>query len=452
MLLHVFAAAAMGYFSGSHKHEDKAIGASHTCAERLGHALGANWTTCIIDELLAQQAAAQKEGRDDYFPIAPHDPVPFKAKRSFGMKAAAVTTTSELLKNLMRNVSCDIEDGGTQPLRSMTWEYLPPDPCANVDAAAKVSQYKPGFLPAGDDLPEMQGPMSEKDAVERCEAEPRCAGFTFSSASRDHDLEPTGAVHTMLFKGQAVEVTPADGWHSFKKRKSVSQCKPGMRAPPPMPEQFRVDVLRDSPPIYVVHDFASEEECEHMVGSTLPKMTRSVVFGGGAKGGASSYRQSYSVNMVPDFDDEVAPVTKLARRKFAFAREVAEYSELVEGDGQEPINAVYYKDWEDQYRPHCDGECNGGRYSPGRRIATSLTYCAVADKGGYTMFTRSAIKVVPKARQMLFFGYKINGRAHMDDGLTEHTGCPLREGRKWIATQWYREGMTAEKGWDAYRA
>ena len=65
------------------------------------------------------------------------------------------------------------------------------------------------------------------------------------------------------------------------------------------------------------------------------------------------------------------------------------------------------------------------------------------------------MQVVPKPRQMLFFGYKLNGEEgeepRMDHGLTEHTGCPLREGRKWIATMWYREGMTAEKGWEAYR-
>ena len=64
-------------------------------------------------------------------------------------------------------------------------------------------------------------------------------------------------------------------------------------------------------------------------------------------------------------------------------------------------------------------------------------------------------QVQPKLRQMLFFGYKLNGEEgeepRMDHGLTEHTGCPLREGRKWIATMWYREGMTAEKGWEAYR-
>jgi len=146
----------------------------------------------------------------------------------------------------------------------------------------------------------------------------------------------------------------------------------------------------------------------------------------------------------------------MVRRKFAFARDVAEYDELIEGEGQEPLNSVYYKNWEDQYRPHCDGQCHGGRYRKGERIATSLTYCAIADKGGYTMFSRTGLKVVPKRRQMLFFGYKLppaseGGVPTMDRGHTEHTGCPLREGQKWIATMWYREGMTAEKGWESYR-
>lgn len=152
---------------------------------------------------------------------------------------------------------------------------------------------------------------------------------------------------------------------------------------------------------------------------------------------ASSHRQSYSVNMHPDYDDESNVVTRVVRRKFAFAREVAEYTDLVEGEGQEPLNSVYYKDWDDQYRPHCDGECYGGPYRRGSRIATSLTYCEVASRGGYTLFTRSNLKVVPRLRDMLFFGYKLNpstegGLARMDPGFTEHSGCPLREGTKWM--------------------
>jgi hypothetical protein len=82
---------------------------------------------------------------------------------------------------------------------------------------------------------------------------------------------------------------------------------------------------------------------------------------------------------------------QVARRKFAFAREAAGYAHLHEGDGQvgprphahcaptpnpsptpnpnqEPVNAVYYKDNGDQYRPHCDGECSGGRCFLGTRL------------------------------------------------------------------------------------
>ena len=86
-------------------------------------------------------------------------------------------------------------------------------------------------------------------------------------------------------------------------------------------------------------------------------------------------------------------------------------------------------------------------------MASSLTYCTIAERGGYTLFTRVGLKVVPKRKQMLFFGYFFNASdakpgVPMDNGHTEHTGCPLHEGKKWIATMWYREGVTVEKNWE----
>ena len=77
----------------------------------------------------------------------------------------------------------------------------------------------------------------------------------------------------------------------------------------------------------------------------------------------------------------------------------------------------------------------------------------MADEGGYTTFTRSGLKVVPRRGQLLFFGYKLNATDAsnaMDDGHTEHSGCPLRRGRKWIATMWYREGVTPERDWSTF--
>jgi hypothetical protein len=48
-------------------------------------------------------------------------------------------------------------------------------------------------------------------------------------------------------------------------------------------------------------------------------------------------------------------------------------------------------------------------------------------KGGATSFTKSDIFVVPKRGAATFFSYKgPDGR--MDDGYTEHSGCPVTEG------------------------
>ena len=38
----------------------------------------------------------------------------------------------------------------------------------------------------------------------------------------------------------------------------------------------------------------------------------------------------------------------------------------------------------------------------------------------------------------------------MDNGFTEHSGCPVVEGTKVIATEWIRLGVTEELPWNAY--
>ena len=38
----------------------------------------------------------------------------------------------------------------------------------------------------------------------------------------------------------------------------------------------------------------------------------------------------------------------------------------------------------------------------------------------------------------------------MDDGYTQHSGCPVLEGEKWITTAWMRKGVTRSKNWSIY--
>ena len=38
----------------------------------------------------------------------------------------------------------------------------------------------------------------------------------------------------------------------------------------------------------------------------------------------------------------------------------------------------------------------------------------------------------------------------MDDGYTEHSGCPVLKGEKWITTVWMRDGVSHEEPWTIF--
>ena len=417
---------------GSYEREKHILSAAETCHETLGHTLGVAFFSCVVHTLLERQAAAKAAGSFKYYALG-EDELQRLLPGTYGSARA------DELMNTLRNYSCEVDDGGSKPVRSFDWTYEPADPCASKDGADGLAArpptteelfvYAPGFLPAGNDL--RSAHMTEAEAKAACASDADCAGLTFQA--EEESRSDTSQRHNMLFKRSAEGQTGTTGWHTWRKL-HVLNCSLERRRLRSAPMTLRVNVLRESPPVYVVDDFVSDSECDRMLAETVPKMGRSVVGGGGT----SNWRRSYSVNMVPDFEDEDHLVTRIARRKFAFAREVVGYEGVIEGVGQEPINAVYYHHDGDQYRPHCDGECRGGKYTMGSRVASSLAYCSVADKGGYTLFTRVGLKVVPRRRQMLFFGYFFNGTVspgvRMDDGHTEHTGCPTHAGSKWIAT------------------
>lgn len=48
-----------------------------------------------------------------------------------------------------------------------------------------------------------------------------------------------------------------------------------------------------------------------------------------------------------------------------------------------------------------------------------------------------------------FFSYRGPDNM-MDSGFTEHSGCPVLKGEKWITTFWMRDGVTREKPWTIY--
>lgn len=51
--------------------------------------------------------------------------------------------------------------------------------------------------------------------------------------------------------------------------------------------------------------------------------------------------------------------------------------------------------------------------------------------------------------QAVFFSY-LGPDNRTDNGRTRHSGCPIIEGTKWIATLWMRRGVDGVKGWQYY--
>jgi len=104
----------------------------------------------------------------------------------------------------------------------------------------------------------------------------------------------------------------------------------------------------------------------------------------------------------------------------------------------------------DQYRPHCDGDCDGLFHKMGGRVATMVMYCDVPEIGGGTNFQNSNVFVKPKVGSAAFFSYMDGETMRKDIGFTSHSGCPVIEGTKRIAVHWMRLGLDAKSPWDSF--
>ena len=204
--------------------------AAEDCRASLNNSLGVEWISCVITNLRAKEAMWKAEGRA----------FPFEDLREDELErllpGGHVSANSDELMNLMRNFSCEVADGGSQPVRSFVWTYKPVDPCAATDCigvarsdgddATKADgfKYHPGFLPAGNDL--YTKLSTEREAREVCAADVHCLAFTFQA---DDAARGPEATHNMMFKSLADGQTAASGWHAWHKL-HLTNCSTEARA------------------------------------------------------------------------------------------------------------------------------------------------------------------------------------------------------------------------------
>ena len=192
-------------------------------------------------------------------------------------------------------------------------------------------------------------------------------------------------------------------------------------------------------------NFLSAEECRALIDTATPGLQRASTADNDG-GDQITFSRRADQKGVP-YDRRSAKAGKeslindIYDRLFEYVNYYTPYDLKLEG--QESITAIRYKP-SDEYHPHCDGACDGTKHRATGRVATMVMYCQMppARGGGATTFTKANVLVRGSPGDAIFFSY-LGEDGKMDDGLTEHSGCPVTDGEKFIATMWFRKGVDA---------
>ena len=213
---------------------------------------------------------------------------------------------------------------------------------------------------------------------------------------------------------------------------------------------------RDASKIYTIENFISVDECKAMEEAAKPTLHRATVADGEGGSRVTDSRKAMQAGIAVPWHEEVNgnPIVALSRRVYDFTNTVNGFQ--LQPDGQEDLMSIQYfgENYEngeqpDRYMPHCDGNCDGSPHVWGNRVATMVMYCEIPEIGGATQFGNAAIHIKPKAGMATFFSY-MGSDGNMDNGFTQHSGCPVLKGDKKIVTQWMRYGVDRQNPWNSF--
>jgi len=211
-------------------------------------------------------------------------------------------------------------------------------------------------------------------------------------------------------------------------------------------KKYTVNTMLDmkSSKIWTIEEFITDEECEVLMNHGRPRLTRATVAGEDGLGTISNNRRAQQASY--NSRDQSDPLWSLYNRVFSFTNTVTNYN--LDLPGQEGFTIIQYNS-DDEYTPHCDGSCDGSKHLPKGRVATAVMYCQLPEEGGGTSFTKADIFLKPVKGMATVFAYK-GTDGYMDTGFTEHSGCPVLKGEKWITTVWMRDGVDKDHTWERY--
>jgi hypothetical protein len=160
--------------------------------------------------------------------------------------------------------------------------------------------------------------------------------------------------------------------------------------------------------IHALENFISKEECDAITEAAAKKLHRGTVADGAGGSRLSDHRKAWQAALdIPWHKEKEGDIiARVVRRIYDYTNDAVHYNLTIEG--QEDLMSIQYfgkgkdsTESPDQYRPHCDGECDGLLHKKGGRVATMVMYCDAPVLGGGTNFQNANVFVKPKVVPIL---------------------------------------------------
>ncbi len=185
------------------------------------------------------------------------------------------------------------------------------------------------------------------------------------------------------------------------------------------------------PRVFLLEDLLTHEECEHIIALASPQMGRSEVLDNETgEGVVDTHRTSYGTFLKRQQDEVISRIENRIAELFNVPIET--------GEGLQVLN---YKIGA-EYKPHHDYFSYSDKIKEkmlsgnGQRCGTLIMYLNDVDSGGGTTMPEINLEVTPKKGSGFFFCYPVSH----ESSLTLHSGAPVLDGEKWVATKWFHPG------------
>lgn len=195
--------------------------------------------------------------------------------------------------------------------------------------------------------------------------------------------------------------------------------------------QVKTIICKD-PLVYTISNFISEEECDHFVEISKPKMKRSVV-SDDKKGTVSKGRTGQNCWLQHYTDQTTGKTAQRIAEVIGMPVENAESYQVVYYNAGQKYDQHY-----DAYHKNNSDKSKRCLRQGGQRVITALIYLNNVEQGGHTSFPNMNIKVEPEKGKLLIFHNCYEGTTNVHVNSL-HAGTAPTKGEKYAFNLWFRE-------------